>query len=915
MDENNGNINQEIKENEEETNKKNLEKDKDTSGKKLKLNNSFNKNLTFKRKYISETKMSHNRKLIGEYEIKKTIGKGTFSRVKLGIHIITHKKVAIKVLDKSKIIEKEDLDRIIREMEILSKIDHPNVIKVYEISENEKNYYIIMEYCEGGELFNYIVKKQRLKEKEASIFYYQLINGLEYIHSKGIAHRDLKPENLLLAENKQIKIIDFGLSNFYDGKTNLTTPCGSPCYASPEMISGENYDGFGIDIWATGIILFAMLCGYLPFEDDKEDDGNDNNYKENYDSNEESSNSEESDNESLFNKILEAKLDYPEYLSEVAVDLLKKILVVDPKERITIEGIKKHKFYLMGKENYDEYNNVMEGYKNSAKELINNILGDDFLDSGNESEDDNVDRKKLSLKVNKNDDSDISHDSILNMDNKPNLNINDDSSYIEENNEQNLNFKKSSNNKNNNINKNNIVDNIDNTTKIKNKKNSAKKNKNNKINIKENEATPKNSVKKEDINKNENTEADKIKLNLKPTFNSPRIEINDNNMKKNNDYKVNNTEKNENMEEYKKKLFMNYLKSEIANRKNNKIFKNLKQNIKQQPIITSYSGSPKLNTKLLVKNQKYSPDINYKENNIPLCSFMDKNTPRNKMQKKKNYTFNQIVLDFNQCLNNQNTKSSSSVANYFDFLNNQNLKQSYSVGRNDKNSILFNNINYYKDRIAKIKPMSYNINNCFNGYQNNISNNITLLYNNSFSKEKDNKDSNKNTIKNKITISNNMSSNNRINTQNNCYNFIIKENNNKYLNFFSKKDGLKNTTEFNIFNHQSNMINKNNVAQKKNILIKPLLPPIKINSNREQNSSRVINIETKCLSPLLHLKTESNKYEGRVKTSSFSNNNGSVTNINSLNLKSNSKDSYKYRLFNDIRKYKVPIFSGYGIIN
>ena len=122
---------------------------------------------------------------------------------------------------------------------------------------------------------------------------------------------------------------------------------------------------------------------------------------------------------------------------------------------------------------------------------------------------------------------------------------------------------------------------------------------------------------------------------MKPTFNSPRIEINDNNMKKNNDYKVNNTEKNENMEEYKKKLFMNYLKSEIANRKNNKIFKNLKQNIKQQPIITSYSGSPKLNTKLLVKNQKYSPDINYKENNIPLCSFMDKNTPRNKMQKKK----------------------------------------------------------------------------------------------------------------------------------------------------------------------------------------------------------------------------------------------------------------------------------------
>ena len=259
----------------------------------------------------------------GDYIIKQTIGKGTFSKVKLGINKLTGEKVAIKILDKSKILEKEDLDRIIREMSILSKMDHENVIKVFQIYEDSTNFLIIMEYCEGGELFNYIVKKGRLSEKEASFFFYQIINGIEYLFSKGIAHRDLKPENLLLNKNNVIKIIDFGLSNFFDGEHNLVTPCGSPCYASPEMVSGSDYNGFYIDIWATGIILFAMTCGYLPFEDP--------------------------DNDKLFELILKAKLEFPSHLSEICKDLIKKILVTDPHKRITINKIKEHEFYLMGK--------------------------------------------------------------------------------------------------------------------------------------------------------------------------------------------------------------------------------------------------------------------------------------------------------------------------------------------------------------------------------------------------------------------------------------------------------------------------------------------------------------------------------------------------------------------------------------
>lgn len=261
-------------------------------------------------------------KTLGDYEIKQTIGKGTFSKVKLGVNKFTKEKAAIKILEKSKIVEKDDLERIIREMSIITELDHINVIKVFEMYESTDNFLIIMEYCEGGELFNYIVENQRLSEEETAFFFYQLINGIEYIHSKNIVHRDLKPENLLLDKDHVLKIIDFGLSNYYTG-TYLSTPCGSPCYASPEMVSGNSYNGFYIDIWSTGIILFAMMCGYLPFEDP--------------------------DNEVLFKKILDCKLHYPSHLSSLAKDIMKRILVTDPEKRIKLEEIKEHKFYLMGK--------------------------------------------------------------------------------------------------------------------------------------------------------------------------------------------------------------------------------------------------------------------------------------------------------------------------------------------------------------------------------------------------------------------------------------------------------------------------------------------------------------------------------------------------------------------------------------
>ena len=314
--------------------------------------------------------------LLEDYIIKQTIGKGTFSVVKLGIHKRSGAKVAIKILDKSKIEEKDDFDRIVREIQMLSEMDNENVIKVYQIFDDENNYLIIMEYCEGGELFNYIVKKQKLCENETAFFFYQIINGVEYIHSKNIAHRDLKPENLLLDKNKKLKIIDFGLSNYFDGTKKLSTPCGSPCYASPEMVSGKNYNGFYIDVWATGIILFAMLCGYLPFEDD--------------------------DNEVLFKQILKAKIDYPEHLSDLSKDMLEKIIVIDPNKRIKIEEIKQHPFYQLGKSIYNKKFNIkmkstkiLSDSSEKMKSSLFDLNNDKFNTFGNLTLPGNINKKKI----------------------------------------------------------------------------------------------------------------------------------------------------------------------------------------------------------------------------------------------------------------------------------------------------------------------------------------------------------------------------------------------------------------------------------------------------------------------------------------------------------------------------------------
>ena len=282
-------------------------------------NEIINKSKEFKEKFIEGKNKT--------YVMSRTLGKGTFGKVKLAYNKDNkNEKYACKILLKSNIKDEDDSIRCKREMDILKKMHHVNVVRTYEIVSTDTTFYIFMDYCAKGELFNYIVKKRHLSEEKSAFFYYQLVNGIEYIHKKGVCHRDLKPENLLLTEKMKIKIIDFGLSNYFTGNL-LETPCGSPCYASPEMVIGNKYNGFCIDIWSSGIILYAMLCGYLPFEESENDEYN----------------------EILFRNIVECNIEYPtEFVTPIAKDLLKKILVKDPKKRITIEEIKQHNFYLMG---------------------------------------------------------------------------------------------------------------------------------------------------------------------------------------------------------------------------------------------------------------------------------------------------------------------------------------------------------------------------------------------------------------------------------------------------------------------------------------------------------------------------------------------------------------------------------------
>ncbi len=209
-----------------------------------------------------------------------------------------------------------------REISILLRLRHPHLVRVYEAVYQDKYLHVVMEFVSGGELFDLITSRGKICESESQSYFQQLISSLEFCHLSQIAHRDLKPENILLDENRMIKLADFGLSNRMRSGRFLLTPCGSPNYAAPEVISGRPYCGSEVDIWSAGIILYALLTGTLPFDD--------------------------SNQAILYRKIREAKFFMPSYLSASAQNLIRRMILPNPLERITIPEIKQHSWYLEG---------------------------------------------------------------------------------------------------------------------------------------------------------------------------------------------------------------------------------------------------------------------------------------------------------------------------------------------------------------------------------------------------------------------------------------------------------------------------------------------------------------------------------------------------------------------------------------
>ncbi|KAK8629251.1 hypothetical protein V6N13_078100 [Hibiscus sabdariffa] len=262
---------------------------------------------------------------VGKYELGRTLGEGSFAKVKFARNIETGENVAIKIVDKEKVMKHKMIGQIKREISTMKLIRHPNVIRMYEVMASKTKIYIVLEFVTGGELFDKIASRGRFKEEEARKYFQQLINAVDYCHSRGAYHRDLKPENLLLDANGVLKVSDFGLSALPQQLRDdglLHTTCGTPNYVAPEVINNKGYNGAKADLWSCGVILFVLMAGYLPFEDPNL--------------------------VGLYKKIFKADFTCPPWFSSSAKKLIKRILDPNPSTRITIAEIIENEWFKKG---------------------------------------------------------------------------------------------------------------------------------------------------------------------------------------------------------------------------------------------------------------------------------------------------------------------------------------------------------------------------------------------------------------------------------------------------------------------------------------------------------------------------------------------------------------------------------------
>mmetsp|Transcript_9819 Transcript_9819/g.31606 ORF Transcript_9819/g.31606 Transcript_9819/m.31606 type:complete len:379 (+) Transcript_9819:100-1236(+) len=267
-------------------------------------------------------------KRVGKYEIGRTLGEGTFGKVKFAVNTETGENVAIKILDKDKIARQGMGEQIKKEIAVMKMVKQAHVVNLLEVLASRTRIFIVLELVTGGELFDKIVHCGRFDEDTARSYFRQLVCGVEYCHRQGVCHRDLKPENLLLDDQSVLKISDFGLSALYGceggfaSSTLLHTTCGTPNYVAPEVLADKGYDGFAADVWSCGVVLFVLLAGFLPFD--------------------------EPTLAALFSRITRSEYSFPRWFSSSVKELIASILVAEPNGRATIAQIKASDWFTHG---------------------------------------------------------------------------------------------------------------------------------------------------------------------------------------------------------------------------------------------------------------------------------------------------------------------------------------------------------------------------------------------------------------------------------------------------------------------------------------------------------------------------------------------------------------------------------------
>jgi len=723
----------------------------------------------------------------GPYLLGEPLGEGAFAKVRLATQIHIKEKCAIKIVDKRLLEDTKDIQRLKKEIKILKNIRHKNIIQLFDIMESKTNLYFVMEYCKGGELFDYIVKNKRLKENEACKFFQQIINGVEYLHKQGIIHRDLKPENLLLDYNNNIKISDFGLSTFFTKNHYLQTACGTPSYAPPEMLEGLQYNGEASDIWSCGIILYAMLCGTLPFTESKE--------------------------EIIVRKIKTHDYSIPKYLSNEAQDMLNHILKINPEERFTIEGIKKHPWFNLIEPHLikgislneikipvDE--NILEIVKNfgfDKEECRTLLLKNKFCSLTSIYY---LCLKKYIREGGKSI-SDLESDLFEQY-------INDPANYISQDSLKNNTKETKTENKNN---KNKIDNNIDknsNTIVLKDKNNSLKKEKNEnnteEINIKEKNLKKSINGNIENINVNLNlNNADKKTTNNREK-NIEKLELANNNNKIINN--INNNNNNNNNYNKKKTNIVRKEQKALSSKNNPPILiqkkqKDINQNKNTRKIFIPNNNNNSINNKqnnkylknnILIQDKK--PKIENEKNQPQQITIKSREGKMNSPQGNRKFhnsntdqnNFNTIIIKKKLVNKSQNTQKKVNINEkkspkrfIEDNIKSNSLMNSFNTKNKSLENEIHNNLSLNKGDNSKIN--NANINNKFDKSINIINNNKEkrVIYNHENGKNiihsNTATDSNINNNNKFIIIKNNSDENKNVPSYNNTA--ITNEDNNK----------------------------------------------------------------------------------------------------------------------------------------